>query len=174
MFTSMFQLLAVLALLCRILDADWSENDVLIGGSFVYYYGKALKSIARGLCRGVLRGPTRSIGALTRPFPANNYEWGPRGQNSGEPTETTWASPTFKFVSAWRMTQKRQPKTYFSHQGPPVGMPAFSPRSDALCGLCPRCAMLLQATASVVPRGLSRLHCVGCPHCARLPPTCAG
>ena len=106
--------------------------------------------------------------------PANNYEWGPRGQNSGEPTETTWASPTFKFVSAWRMTQKRQSKTYFSHQGPPVGMPAFSPRSDALCGLCPRCAMLLQATASVVPRGLSRLHCVGCPYCARLPPTCAG
>ena len=39
-FTSMFQLLAVLALLGRILDADWSENDVLIGGVFVYYYGR--------------------------------------------------------------------------------------------------------------------------------------
>ena len=35
-FTSIFQLLVVLALLGRILDADWSENDVLIGWSSVY------------------------------------------------------------------------------------------------------------------------------------------
>ena len=34
-FTSMFQLLAVLALLGRILDADWSGNDVLIGWELV-------------------------------------------------------------------------------------------------------------------------------------------
>ena len=37
MFTSMFQLLVVLVLLGRILDADWSENDILIGRSYVYY-----------------------------------------------------------------------------------------------------------------------------------------
>ena len=48
-FRSIFQLLAVLALLSRILDADWSGNDVLIGWELVYYYGKALKSIVRGL-----------------------------------------------------------------------------------------------------------------------------
>ena len=36
-FTSMFQLLAMLALLGRILDADWSENDALIGWELVYY-----------------------------------------------------------------------------------------------------------------------------------------
>ena len=35
-FTSIFQLLVVLALLGRILDADWSENDVRIGWSSVY------------------------------------------------------------------------------------------------------------------------------------------
>ena len=35
-FTSMFQLLVVLALLGRILDADWSENDVRVGWSSVY------------------------------------------------------------------------------------------------------------------------------------------
>ena len=34
-FTSVFQLLAVLALLGRILGADWSENDVLIGWELV-------------------------------------------------------------------------------------------------------------------------------------------
>ena len=68
-FTSMFQLFAVLALLGRILGADWSGNDVLIGWELVYYYGKALKSIARGLSRGpcsVLRGPTGSLGVLIR------------------------------------------------------------------------------------------------------------
>ena len=66
-FTSMFQLLAVLALLGRILAPDWSENDVRAGWSSVYYYGKALKSIARGLSRwallrpaGVLLGPSGS------------------------------------------------------------------------------------------------------------------
>ena len=37
-FTSIFQLLAVLALLGRILGADWSENDVLIGWELVHYY----------------------------------------------------------------------------------------------------------------------------------------
>ena len=35
-FTSIFQLLVVLAPLGRILDADWSENDVRIGWSSVY------------------------------------------------------------------------------------------------------------------------------------------
>ena len=35
-FTSIFQLLVVLALLGRILDADWSENGVRIGWSSVY------------------------------------------------------------------------------------------------------------------------------------------
>ena len=35
-FTNIFQLLVVLALLGRILDADWSENDVRIGWSSVY------------------------------------------------------------------------------------------------------------------------------------------
>ena len=35
-FTSIFQLLVVLALLGGILDADWSENDVRIGWSSVY------------------------------------------------------------------------------------------------------------------------------------------
>ena len=40
-FTSMFQLLAVLALLGRILGVDWSENDVPVGWSSVYYHGKA-------------------------------------------------------------------------------------------------------------------------------------
>ena len=59
-FMSMFQLLAVFVLLGRILDADWSENDVRVGWSSVYYYGKALKSIARGLSRGALLGPSGS------------------------------------------------------------------------------------------------------------------
>ena len=35
-FTNIFQLLVVLVLLGRILDADWSENDVRIGWSSVY------------------------------------------------------------------------------------------------------------------------------------------
>ena len=75
-FTSMFQLLVVLALLGRILGADWSGNDVLLGWELVYHYGKALKSIARGLSRGALlrpagpywvpRGPDSSFGTLIR------------------------------------------------------------------------------------------------------------
>ena len=36
MFTSIFQLLVVLALLGRILDADWSENDVHIGRGVIF------------------------------------------------------------------------------------------------------------------------------------------
>ena len=72
----MFQLLVVLALLGRILGADWSGNDVLIGWELVYYYGKALKSIARCLSRGALlrpagpywvpRGPDSSFGTVIR------------------------------------------------------------------------------------------------------------
>ena len=51
-------------------------NDVLIGWELVYYYGKALKSIARSLSRGALlrparpywvpRGPDSSFGTLIR------------------------------------------------------------------------------------------------------------
>ena len=75
-FTSMFQLFAVLALLGRILGADWSGNDVLIWWELVYYYGKASKNIARGLSRAALlrpaglywvpRGPDSSFGTLIR------------------------------------------------------------------------------------------------------------
>ena len=66
MLTSMFQLLVVLVLLGRILDADWSENDILIGRSYVYYYWKALKSIVWSLSHGALLhpvGPTQSLGS---------------------------------------------------------------------------------------------------------------
>ena len=65
-FTSMFQLLVVLALLGRILDADWSENDVRVGWSSLYY---VLWEGIEKYCAGVVpRGPARSLGVLIRPL----------------------------------------------------------------------------------------------------------
>ena len=97
-FTSMVQLLAVLALLGRILDAHWSRKYILIGCNFVSTmerYRKALRevcpaescgpcSVPRALLRpagpcSVPRGPAPSRGALLRP--AGPYSV-PRGLDS--------------------------------------------------------------------------------------------
>ena len=69
-FKSIFQLLVVLALLGRILDADWSENDVRIGWSSVYCsMGRRWKALRGGYAVGpysVPRGPDSSFGAPIR------------------------------------------------------------------------------------------------------------
>ena len=64
-FTSIFQLLVVFALLGRILDADWSENDVRIGWSSVYCTMEGIEKHCAGV---VPRGPTRSLRVLIRPL----------------------------------------------------------------------------------------------------------
>ena len=64
-FTSIFQLFVVLALLGRILDADWSEMTYASGGVLFTVLWEGIEKHCAGV---VPRGPTRSLGVLIRPL----------------------------------------------------------------------------------------------------------